>query len=191
MVLQRRSASHRIPSDLTDRQRSVLDFIRGYLNREGYSPSIREIGEAFGIRSPNGVMCHLRVLTRKGYIERHYRNDQGRSLARSITLARRHVEKPKQPKSDSLGTLLAGLLGLHQLDPKTVVVLDVGDDSLVRRHIIRGDRLLVRDAQIHSHCSGTIVIRQGNRWILHDLQDGGLPDGAIVGELVGVLRSLS
>jgi repressor LexA len=53
---------------LTERQRSVLDFILDYRRRHGCSPSIPEIQKAFEIRSPNGVMGHLRALQRKGFI---------------------------------------------------------------------------------------------------------------------------
>lgn len=51
-------------ADLTARQREILAFFRG---RE-YPPSIREIGENFGITSPNGVVCHLKALIKKGYL---------------------------------------------------------------------------------------------------------------------------
>ena len=41
---------------LTNRQREVLDFIRVKIEGRGYGPTVREIGEAFEIASPNGVM---------------------------------------------------------------------------------------------------------------------------------------
>lgn len=55
---------------LTDRQKQVLEFIQAHLDAEGVPPSIREIGDAMGIDSTNGVSDHLRALQRKGYIER-------------------------------------------------------------------------------------------------------------------------
>jgi SOS-response transcriptional repressor LexA len=58
------------PRALTPRQKVVLDFITAYLQREGRSPSVREIGRALGIRSTNGVIDHLVTLERKGYLER-------------------------------------------------------------------------------------------------------------------------
>jgi SOS-response transcriptional repressor LexA len=59
----------RVP--LTERQRSVLEFITGRLRATGYPPSLREIGAALEIRSTNGVSDHLRALERKGYVRRH------------------------------------------------------------------------------------------------------------------------
>lgn len=53
---------------LTQRQSEALDFIRQ--NAAIYGPTIREIAAAMGIRSPNGVVCHLAALERKGLIRR-------------------------------------------------------------------------------------------------------------------------
>ena len=47
---------------LTKRQREVYEFIREKIRGRGYGPTVREIGDHFGINSPNGVMCHLKAL---------------------------------------------------------------------------------------------------------------------------------
>src|SRR5204863_5423382 len=52
-------------SQLTERQREIYEFIRERIERRGYGPTVREIGEGFGIKSPNGVMCHLKALEKK------------------------------------------------------------------------------------------------------------------------------
>lgn len=57
-------------SQLTDRQRAIYDFIRDKIENRGYGPTVREIGLAFDIKSPNGVMCHLKALEKKGLIKR-------------------------------------------------------------------------------------------------------------------------
>src|SRR4051812_38439405 len=57
-------------SSLTDKQNQIYVFIRSKIESRGYGPTIREIGSAFGIRSPNGVMCHLKALQKKGLIDR-------------------------------------------------------------------------------------------------------------------------
>ena len=53
---------------LTDRQEAVYKFIREKIRGRGYGPTVREIAAEFGIRSPNGVVCHLRALVKKGFI---------------------------------------------------------------------------------------------------------------------------
>jgi repressor LexA len=55
---------------LTQRQRQVLDFIGASISERGYPPTLREIGEHFGIRSTNGVNDHLKALEKKGYLRR-------------------------------------------------------------------------------------------------------------------------
>src|SRR5258707_11424759 len=57
-------------SQLTERQREIYDFIKHKIEGRGYGPTVREIGEGFGIKSPNGVMCHLKALEKKGLITR-------------------------------------------------------------------------------------------------------------------------
>ena len=51
---------------LTTRQREVYEFIRDKIRNRGYGPTVREIGGQFKISSPNGVMCHLKALEKKG-----------------------------------------------------------------------------------------------------------------------------
>src|SRR5438046_3004448 len=59
-----------VKESLTDRQKAVLAFISRSIERHGYPPTLREIGEHMGIRSTNGVNDHLKALEKKGYLER-------------------------------------------------------------------------------------------------------------------------
>ena len=71
---------------LTGQQQRIYDYIRQYIQQNGYPPAIRDIGTAFGIVSPNGVMCHLRALQKKGYILRDEKNELRGGRARAITI---------------------------------------------------------------------------------------------------------
>lgn len=55
---------------LTDKQRKVLEHIIDYQKENGYPPTIREIGDTFGIGSLRGVTVHLDALVRKGHLTR-------------------------------------------------------------------------------------------------------------------------
>ena len=66
---------------LTKRQREVYEFIRDKIRNRGYGPTVREIGTRFEISSPNGVMCHLKALEKKGLINREP------NMSRAIMLA--------------------------------------------------------------------------------------------------------
>lgn len=52
---------------LTAKQQDVLEWIDGFVNTHGYSPSVKEIAHHYGWAN-NGVMCHLRALRRKGHV---------------------------------------------------------------------------------------------------------------------------
>ncbi|HVD29316.1 MAG TPA: hypothetical protein VNC79_12585, partial [Mycobacteriales bacterium] len=55
---------------LTQRQRRILEVIREAVDRQGYPPSVREIGQAVGLTSTSSVAHQLTTLERKGYIRR-------------------------------------------------------------------------------------------------------------------------
>src|SRR5215467_2620422 len=86
-------------SQLTERQREIYDFIQEKIESRGYGPTVREIGQAFDIKSPNGVMCHLKALEKKGLIIR-----EGFS-ARAIQLV---DHKPSSGGLPFLGLVAAG-----------------------------------------------------------------------------------
>lgn len=57
-------------NDLTSRERDIIDFIRKNVNAKGYPPSVREIGQAVGLKSSSTVHGYLKRLEAKGYIRR-------------------------------------------------------------------------------------------------------------------------
>ena len=93
---RRRSARSRIrptePAGLTPRQRKVLEVIRDWVERFGYPPSVREIGDAVGLTSTSSVHHQLRTLERKGYLRR----DPNRTRAVD-------VRGPEDPAADEAG----------------------------------------------------------------------------------------
>lgn len=84
---------------LTPRQRDIYEFVRDRIVNRGYGPTVREIGTHFGIRSPNGVMCHLKALEKKGLILRES------NMSRAIKLA---SSSPRQQSLPFLGTAVSG-----------------------------------------------------------------------------------
>jgi repressor LexA len=80
------------PVGLTPRQRKVLEVIRDWVERFGYPPSVREIGDAVGLTSTSSVHHQLRTLERKGYLRR----DPNRTRAVD-------VRGPDEPAADGPG----------------------------------------------------------------------------------------
>ena len=70
--------------DLTSRQREIFEFVREMIHTDGRPPTMREIGERFGIKSTNGVREALAVLERKGYIRRERYLSRGIELVEDI-----------------------------------------------------------------------------------------------------------
>jgi len=88
---------------LTKRQEMILKYVQEYVQREGYPPSIREIGRDFGIGSLRGVTVHLDALARKGYISRS-------NTPRSIKVTHRDYQTTNNRVAmlPLLGTIAAG-----------------------------------------------------------------------------------
>ena len=93
-------------SSLTERQREIYDFIKSKIESRGYGPTVREIGLAFDIKSPNGVMCHLKALEKKGLIHR-----EGFS-ARAIQLIDYHPGAAAELEFDRAGGIQMGVEGI-------------------------------------------------------------------------------
>ena len=55
---------------LSDKQLEIFEYIQSFTRERGFPPSVREIGEAVGLRSPSTVHAHLKTLDRAGYITR-------------------------------------------------------------------------------------------------------------------------
>jgi repressor LexA len=133
-------------SQLTERQREIYEFIRDKIESRGYGPTVREIGQAFDIRSPNGVMCHLKALEKKGLIKR-----EGFS-ARAIQLTERRHQGAGLPL---MGTVAAGSPTQALAQEET---LDFGDlfmgpdrfalrvrgQSMIDNHIDDGDFVVIQ-----------------------------------------------
>src|SRR5271156_3187612 len=86
-------------SQLTERQKEIYHFIRLKIEKRGYGPTVREIGLGFAIKSPNGVMCHLKALEKKGLIIRQERS------ARAVQLV---DHRPANLGLPMLGAVAAG-----------------------------------------------------------------------------------
>src|SRR3981081_3665019 len=83
----------------TERQEKILAFIKQSIQDQGSPPTIREIGEHFGIRSTNGVNDHLKALERKGYLLR------GELKSRALSVLDGGKSSQSTPRFPSTGGL--------------------------------------------------------------------------------------
>lgn len=144
----------------TDRQMEIYAFIRDKIHSRGYGPTVREIGTAFKIRSPNGVVCHLKALERKGLITR------GKNMSRAIEL----VTEPAHLRGLQMaGWVAAGTLRMADEQKDRIAfedlfsnddhfVLKVMGDSMIDAQIADGDWVVIKKAKAAR--AGDIVVAQ-------------------------------
>ncbi len=195
---------------MTDRQKAVYEFIRDKILNRGYGPTVREIGVAFDISSPNGVMCHLRALEKKGLISR------APNMSRAIQLLREPLGRDKG--LPLAGRIAAGVMheAIEQdervdfgamFDKKNLFVLEVSGDSMIDAQIADGDYVVVK-RQRTAHSGDMVVAQTGdgdatlkywhpekNRIRLQPANESMRPiyvrDARVLGVVVGVVRNLN
>jgi repressor LexA len=150
-----------IMEKLTKRQRQVLEFIENMIQKSGFPPTIREIGERFKITSTNGVRSILNALATKGYIKRRPLVSRGIELTKLKSIS--YVSVP------IVGRIAAGLPLLALENVESHIALDksfisgdglfslkVVGDSMIGAGIFEGDYVVAR--QNESLEKGDIVV---------------------------------
>jgi SOS regulatory protein LexA len=130
---------------LTERQQRVLDYIRDRIENRGYGPTVREIGDEFDIRSPNGVACHLKALEKKGLILREA------NRSRAIQLTR--LAKP--PKGIQLrGQIVDGVLREATEEEKTLDLDSILEFKKTGTYVVQ----IQGEANIDGFADGDFII---------------------------------
>ena len=197
-------------ASLTDIERKILDYMVQYLRSNTYQPSIREIGERFGIKSTKTVSEHLQALANKGFLERDPSRSRGVRIL-DVDLSTDSVPVPfyrDMPKERiardgaetylSLDRRLGGGRGSFFVRAK--------DDELDLLGVLDGDYLLIEPVEIDSLGEGDVVVarrgdrndflrvgRNGRGLTLQALRAGGevtVIDEAVAIQLVGKVSAL-
>ncbi|MGE5172906.1 MAG: transcriptional repressor LexA, partial [Betaproteobacteria bacterium] len=136
---------------ISERQQAIYEFIRVAVTTRGIPPSMREIGEKFGIRSTNGVEKNLAILERSGFITRERGKSRGISLqARGRPavpiplLGRVAAGVPVLSPENREGEVMVDLSLFSLRSSNSLFALKVEGESMVNAHILAGDTLLVR-----------------------------------------------
>jgi repressor LexA len=194
---------------LTSKQQRIFDFILKTIQDRGFPPTIRDICKQFDIKSPNGVMCHLRALQKKGKIKRD------ENISRGITI-----------EGVSAGGFSLPLLGLvaagkaieaspqdDRLDMKdlfgqdNVFALKVRGNSMIESQIADGDYVLIQKQDDADNGDKVVAmvdkamtlkkfyrrkdhikLEPANGTMEPIIVDPSRQDVSIVGKLVGVVR---
>ena len=178
----------------------ILDFVNSFVQENGFAPSVREIGEAVGLRSTASVSYHLQQLQQKGLLLA----PGGKGRKRAVVTAQRPGQIPV------VGVVTAGMpiLAFENLegtmpwdgDPGCFA-LRVRGDSMVGAGILSGDKVVVRPQTTAD--DGQIVVarigdeatvkrlsrRNGRIWLLPENPAYSPIDGSEA-ELVGIVKAV-
>ncbi len=128
---------------VSDKPQMILDFVNGFVQENGYAPSIREIGAAVGLRSTASVSYHLQQMQQKGLLV----SPVGKGSKRAIVSAQRAGHIPV------IGTVTAGMPILAVENQEGTMAWDgapgcfalrVRGDSMINAGILSGDKVVVR-----------------------------------------------
>ena len=189
---------------LSPMRQKILDYISAYTDDNGYPPSVREICQAVGLRSPSTVHSHLKILQDAGLLEK------GEGKTRSITLKNHSSGVKKIP---ILGVVTAGLPILMQEDILGSIpfeyhageyfALRVRGDRMIGAGILEGDAVIVRRQETADNHAIVVamledeatvkrlLLKKGQVWLMpenpaYDPIDGS--QASILGLVVAVYR---
>ena len=195
-------------TELTNMQQRIYEYIASCIREQGYPPSVREIGEAVGLKSPSTVHFHLKHLEEAGVIEK------GAGKGRAITL----TEQPALEQEDRVpivGNVAAGSPMLAEECIEDYLTFDTGGrsgeyfalrvrgESMLNAGILPGDLVVVRRQQVANN--GEIVVamigdeatvkrfsrQNGHIWLLPENDAYSPIDGTyaqILGKVAAVVR---
>ena len=192
--------------ELSKMQQKIYEYIAACIREQGYPPSVREIGEAVGLKSPSTVHFHLKRLEEAGIIEK------GAGKGRAITL--RESPKPEN-QVPVVGNVAAGspILAEECIEdyltfgtagrPGEYFALRVRGESMLNAGILPGDLVVVHRQPTAQH--GEIVValiddeatvkrlslKNGQVWLLPENEAYSPIDGTyaqILGKVAAVVR---
>jgi repressor LexA len=198
---------------LTRRQQQILDFLATRLQTHGSMPTIKEIAAQFGFRSPNAVTEHLRLLRQKGVITREPGKARSLRIITPLHKLRSPVRDipvygsipagfPQARDQEAEGCLSVDVNSIGYKPTKNAFALRVRGDSMIGRHIIDGDYVVLEHgpeprngdivaALIDGECTlKTYVLKGGKPYL--KAENPRYPDLIPAQELViqGVFKSL-
>ena len=177
----------------------IMDYVNQFIQENGYSPSVREIGAAVGLRSTASVSYHLQALQEKGLIQAPGAKGRKRAL----------VTGSRPGQIPVIGVVTAGLPILAVENQEGTIpwseagcfALRVRGDSMINAGILEGDKVIVRPQS--SADNGQIVVariedeatvkrllrRNGQIWLMPE-NDNYSPIDGTHAEIIGVVRGV-
>ncbi len=183
----------------SNKAQEVMDYVNRFIQENGFAPSVREIGEAVGLRSTASVSYHLQALQEKGLLQAPGAKGRKRALVTGARLGQIPI----------VGVVTAGLPilavenqeGTMPWQDPGCFALRVRGDSMIGAGILSGDLVVVRPQPTAD--DGQIVVarigdeatvkrlshRDGKVWLLPE-NDNYPPIDGSEAELVGLVKAV-
>ena len=183
----------------SNKAQMIVDYVNQFIQENGYSPSVREIGAAVGLRSTASVSYHLQALQEKGLLQAPGAKGRKRAI----------VTSARQGQIPIVGVVTAGLPilavenqeGTLTWDAPGCFALRVRGDSMINAAILSGDLVIVRPQSTAD--DGQIVVariedeatvkrlrrRNGQIWLLPENESYDPIDGTNA-EIIGIVKAV-
>ena len=149
--------------NLSDIEEKILDYMVSYLRENTYQPSIREIGERFGIKSTKTVSEHLQALADKGFLERDPSRSRGVKILGmdldapgvAVPVFSRLPEDGKGPRADRADSFLT--MDRRLAGDRGAFFVQARAEELAPLGCVEGDYVLLQPASAADLADGAIV----------------------------------
>jgi repressor LexA len=144
-------------TELTPRQQEILEFIEAESQAGRVVPTLREIAKRFGFKSHRAAACHLAAIKAKGYVQWESRKARSLRAICGVAVHKRIVHIPlfgsipagfgQDSQQDADGCVSVNSETIGFTPTRTTFALRVTGDSMIGRHIIPGDVVLIEHRQ--------------------------------------------
>ena len=218
LFLKKRGERGMTMAQMTKMQQRIYDYIAETIQRQGYPPSVREIGEAVGLKSPSTVHFHLKHIEELGVLTKGAGKGRALTLAQPAKTAEPVAPQQVEPPADRIpvvGNVAAGSPILAQECIEDYLTFDTGGregeyfalrvrgESMLNAGILPGDFVVVH--QQPTAYNGEIVVallgdeatvkrlsrRNGEVWLLPENENYRPIDGreaTLLGKVTAVVR---
>lgn len=153
---------------LTRRQKEVLDFIAGFVEENGFSPSYEELARGLNLASVATVHKHIQALESRGYLRRSFNQSRSLELSTKSLQERRRAQQAQQTRGVPLAGRIAAGRPVESIEGQESLqfgdftgkgdtfALEVSGDSMIEDHICSGDYVLIEKTSLAN--PGDIVV---------------------------------